>query len=958
MTSYKLKTNKTKNKTTKNKTTKNKTTKNKTKNKTKKYNRKYSRKHIRKYKTYFGGTTSSLPLTPLTLLTPLTPHSGGPSLPRTSINLDEVKQLLQNYTYNHEGSHSPGRKVVPLSKLEGKGREKGLTYEQQIHSTGDKILNKSKSFSPYKDISASKKDKKTPTYPPPDYPPPAIPPEAVLTSKGNLKTTYTPSLSIVNIYSDHHVVELGISIPRYIMIPFEYNLRVILPLSYMPLRGNIYESLNEEERTMLDTINKYHREYSYLSPYIYNILENLHIADQFGLVLVYGRLRDELIENIRISSIKTIQSRTQFSEENTKEFLKGIVNFSDEIYTNTGPSPSRPYKEYSYETKFFKMPTPKSELSPTSLQVIGYNNHQMYRQNLTPKDVSELVKISEINKNVNGKESIFILAHGGMGSELSPELKILANKYLRVIELGKKHNLLSSKYPSVYLLVNKILLNPDNAVMFENTDVGDIKRKQIFDKICKYLLINSVDACSMKDILSLTEITHDRIFSGHFTDTDIQEDHDVTMNTLFHFYSMGIFKAVDYTKKINRVPIIKKKIFELYPGTTFSTKNTMFELVKTLLPIAVKQNKVMNIVIFSCAVEHKNTDPYIENPDPLYKKPSKVTPAMKLLIEGKKFIYSINKMIAFFVHAFEKDMISQYNIIKIDERYTYDKKFEYFPPGEPPKIFEITQLETNLSRFFSRYFTIFLQEKGPFNYSAVFSFAGIDEQDMSYHLIEDDNPLANTPHINEIIKVKIYLMQELYETFVKVIDYCLAILRDLLEAFTKYYDINLGDAAMLTDISTDIDIVNNINGFFTKLNQTITYITNGFYGTTSSTSPYPIHPQFLRYPKYIEVKKEYDESHVKELYDEINEGMDYDRFRRDIPDWQGFTSKDYFPEPLLGFKANPLPPGEFHHIARNTYKYKQIPNVDKAMMRRKTLKATRSSLIPNPNATDTYHISV
>ena len=765
-----------------------------------------------------------------------------------------------------------------------------------------------------------------------------------------------------NINLKPFTLDSGIEIPRYLMIPMNYTARVTLPLSYLPLRGNIYESLNEEQRTMLDIINKYHEEYSYLSPYIYNVLETLNLANQFGVILIWGKLRDELMENIIMSSIKTIQSRTQFSEEDTKAFLSGIENFCNTIINDIGPSPYEPSKDVPYEVKFFQMPTPKHELRPTSLQIVGYNRHPMYRQNLTPYDISNLVQMSEANKYVKGKETIFILAHGEMVNELSPDLKMLANKYLRVIELGKKHNLLATKYPSIYLLINKILLNPDNAVMFENTDAGDEKRKQIFDEICKYLVINSVDACSMKDILSLTEITHDRKFSGHFKDIDVEEYHDVTMNTLYHFYSMGIFKPVGYIKK-DRIPLIKKKIFELYPGTTFSTENTTFELVKTLLPIAVRQNKVMNILIFSCAVEFRNTDPYIENPNPLYKKPSEVTPAMKLLIQGKKFIYCVNKMIAFFIHAFEKDIISRYDIIIIGKKYSYNKKFDYFPPGEPPKNVEITQLETNLDKFFSRYFTIFLQEIGSFNYNAVFSFAGIDGENISYDLIEDGNPIANTPYINEIIKVKIYLMQELYETFNNVIDYCLAILRDLLDAFTKYYDINLGgDVAMLSNISTDIDIVNSINKFFTSLNQTITYIKSGFYGSSSAISPYPIPPQFLRYTKYIEVKKEYDESHVKDLYDEINEGMDYYRFRRDIPDINGMTMEQYFPVPLKGLIANSKPPGQFHHIARSTYKYKEIPNVDKAKRRVKTFKANKANKLKNgsfiENAIGSYHISV
>jgi hypothetical protein len=131
----------------------------------------------------------------------------------------------------------------------------------------------------------------------------------------------------------------------------------------------------------------------------------------------------------------------------------------------------------------------------------------------------------------------------------------------------------------------------------------------------------------------------------------MQEDHDINTYTLLHYYSMGIFKPIRYMRKINRLPLIKEKIFDLYPGTTFLTTNTSFELVKTLLPIAVRENKVMNIVIFSCAVEYR-PETYFQNPNPFYKQPSDRTPAMKLLVQGKKFIFSVGRMISFFVYAF------------------------------------------------------------------------------------------------------------------------------------------------------------------------------------------------------------------------------------------------------------------------------------------------------------------
>lgn len=98
-------------------------------------------------------------------------------------------------------------------------------------------------------------------------------------------------------------------------------------------------------------------------------------------------------------------------------------------------------------------------------------------------------------------------------------------------------------------------------------------------------------------------------------------------------------------------------------------------------------------------------------------------------------------------------------------------------------------------------------------------------------------------------------MQELYDMFNKTIDYCLAILRDLLDAFSKYHDIYAGNLGMLKIISKDLEIINTMNAFFTRLSQTITYIKTGFYGNTNTTNLYKTPPYFLRYPKYTQVKR-------------------------------------------------------------------------------------------------------
>jgi hypothetical protein len=924
------------------------------------YNRKYNRNYNRKYKIYSGGVTPiGSPIgsvTPIYYTTPLPSEQEMERINRPVLN--EAAQILKSHVYNRESPYySPGKQVIPVTQLPGRGRTPSLTYEQQIHSTGDRFSDRSieqiiksplkhKSISPqvdevdtgYGHAYSKSLSQRTKTARPPLHSSPPTPPQVVLTSIGNLKTTNTPTLGIVDLGLNPHITDQGIKIPRYLMSPLEYKLRVILPLSYLPLRGNIYEILNEQERKMLDVISLYHDEYSYLSPYIYNILESLHLAEYFGIVLVYGKLRDQLMENIRISSINTIQSRTQFSEEETKEFLKGIIRFSDDIYADTGPSPSMPDKEYPYEIKFAKIPTPKSEPSPTSLQVVGYNTHPMYNTYLTRDVLKDLERLSEDNKRPEKKEPVFILAHGAIADELSPELKLLANKYLRVIELGKKHTLLSAKYSSVYLRINDILLNPDNAVMFENTDEGEKKRKEIFDMICKYINIDKFDACSQKDTLHLTDITHDRQFGGHFKDSDIQEDHDITMNTLRSFYSMGIFRPIEYRKKINRIPLFKKKIFELHPGTTFVTKNTAFLMVRTLLPIAIRENKIMNILTFSCAPEYYPNVPFVPPKDPLYVKPSEVTPAMKLLIEGKRFIFNTSRMIVSLTTNFFDDGFFSLRKIQVGNTHVYQRTIDYFEAGKPAKFEAIDIIEKNLKKFYVDFFSVFLKEISGFNYNAAFSFAGIGGANASFDLIEDGNPVADEPYANELIKVKIYLMEELYRMFNTRLSYYLVATNHLLEIFTKlialYTDDTIGHKTMRESINQQITMARFINEFFLKLNMVLLYIRSGFYGF--SINP-PTTPNFLRYPKYIQVKKEYDESNVRSIYDEINEGQDYDRYELMNPGSISLVPSSRGQRPR-GLIKNYMPPEQHRLTARNAYKYKELPNIDAVKKRRKTMK--------------------
>lgn len=927
-----------------------------------------TRRNKKKYKTYRmyrGGATPTgspkTPRTPRRSVTKLTP-TGSNAVSNTIPTLASVAQQLQGYAYNRVSPYdSPGKRVVPVTELPGMGRDARLSHGEKIHSTGDKFTKEEMNRlikSPLKRVSPIRKSRLgthsfapsvaavvASNVPPPPPPPPQVPtppPEILLNSKGQLQTTYTPDFRIIDPGIRTITTSTGLVIPHYYIMPGTENpseMSVTLPLSYIPTGADPINTLPQTELIVLNTINIHNQYYSYLSPNIYSVLVNLSLQDHFGTLILWGKLFDEVIENIRISSIRTIQSRTLFDEENAKLFLSGIQNLAVTNLFNMGPSPSDVNRRLIRYLNVFKIPKPTHPPRPSSLQLVGYNTHPMFRGNLSQKDVDDLLNISEHNPPINIKENVFVIGHGGMGKELSPEIKFLANKYIRLIEFGKKHGLLSAKYPKLFFHLNNLMSEPSNAVMFNNTDKGEKKRKDIFDILCQYLNINQVSACLLKDTFKLTDITHDREIEGHFDDSEIQEDHDVTISTMSGFYSMGIFTPVDYRKNKAKTPIYKKKLFQLYPGTTFFTKNTKINLVNTLLPIAVRNNKVINVMLFSCAVEYTKTDMYFENPHPDFVKPSKTTSEMEMLIWGKSFIYNLGRMISTLLVIFDRAPFLSL-ILKPGDGYTYDIESNgyYFSPTGQPYVDNIERVTPQLLHFFNGYFVPFLTEIAKFNFAVVFSFAGINGANPSHDLIDSNNPISSEPYANELRKVKIYLMDELYRTFHKISNYYVVAFNHLFNIYNQYITIYTGNTQNDIDtrrtISENIRMTKDILDFFSKIHYTILLISKGKYGVTNIVPP--ISPNFLFYPIYIETRKEYDDTKIKKIYDEINEGMDYRRY--EIINPRGTSLQPFPGKQIRGFIKNPPPPGEFFHTARSTYEYKEQPNVNEAKERRLEVK--------------------
>ena len=115
--------------------------------------------------------------------------------------------------------------------------------------------------------------------------------------------------------------------------------------------------------------------------------------------------------------------------------------------------------------------------------------------------------------------------------------------------------------------------------------------------------------------------------------------------------------------------------------------------------------------------------------------------------------------------------------------------------------------------------------------------------------------------------------------------------------------------------------------YFTHLDILRVYILDGFFYDTD-TNPDP--DAFANYPKYVEMKKEYDDTSVKKIYEELTANLDYDRYEGVNV---GFNERAYKVSLL-----NPLPYGIFRKTSRYMYKTKVLPNYDEARRRRKTMK--------------------
>jgi hypothetical protein len=206
---------------------------------------------------------------------------------------------------------------------------------------------------------------------------------------------------------------------------------------------------------------------------------------------------------------------------------------------------------------------------------------------------------------------------------------------------------------------------------------------------------------------------------------------------------------------------------------------------------------------------------------------------------------------------------------------------------------------------------------------------------MSNILIENRPMIVNEwyyPFLDELIKVKIFLMTDFKNlcsskigmilTSLKIINKNVEELR-LLYGPGPFSDPEFTRTCGMLDnaIAYSKEMLN----YFTMLDILNMYITAGLLHE-AYTDP----EAFANHPKYVEIKKEYDDMSVKKIYEEITANLDYDRYEGENVE---FNKRIYKTELM-----NPLPPDRFRKTARYMYKTKVLPNYDEARRRRKTMK--------------------
>jgi hypothetical protein len=207
-------------------------------------------------------------------------------------------------------------------------------------------------------------------------------------------------------------------------------------------------------------------------------------------------------------------------------------------------------------------------------------------------------------------------------------------------------------------------------------------------------------------------------------------------------------------------------MFKLYPGSNFFTNSTKFNLIDTILPIAIKENKIFNILLFSCAVRFQDESPSVPILPGMKFLPVKkqdITPHIDLLHKGKKYISNFSRLLVEISGFIYENKIGSHILINNLYESNGSSILNKASKMQPGDIYTFVMFLHNLKSFYDRKSSYFIDYPEKIM-SSLFSFNEYPQTVFPYYLIDADKNIdINTEETRNLIMVKTYLIKEFYD---------------------------------------------------------------------------------------------------------------------------------------------------------------------------------------------------
>jgi hypothetical protein len=555
----------------------------------------------------------------------------------------------------------------------------------------------------------------------------------------------------------------------------------------------------------------------------------------------------------------------------------------------------------------------------TSFQVMGYDKHPFFTQlKKLPNIIGK--KLPTLTNKVN----LTIDAHGSIGRILNDNEKKLANHYLRIIEVGDYGGTVSIYGVQYYKILNDMLRNPNYAELFDNTHAGKELRIKAYKKLCQFINDSRKPRCDKfsynrrgDDYFKLIHLTHDRSFSGDREDIDVREDHPITARTLTSFEHQGLFVPIPYNRNKTGMPYYTKEMFQLFPGTTFMSKDTTMSLVHNILPLAIERNERFNIFISSCNVSYNLRDIHFPTRDK--------SGISDFISNGKKFLFlisnlsqSVSSCVKFLLTKLYKGRETAYGVNML------------LNPDDPKLTPEIVDAMDKVilcmqnDIFMKNYSYTEIQMYNAFTVSHYFlgsiipKFHESHTKDTPNELVEElnkPNPFDTSkyPEVHELFAMaRLYLIQELVDNLGTTLELAVSILNEVNKLYILIIETIKTDPGTNLLTSAEVDLYKKNFSLFLGLLYFLESVYDNIYryylpklqNDKNNNKPEFRNERFINKPLYKKFLKLYKANSL--FFDEHTDFMHQSSMSDDVDSYQDAHSYE---------NVNP-------------YKYKQRINID------------------------------